>query len=130
MLTNLEEGIELNESVNRALRVMRFTIHTGLKKTPCELHHGRKPRTELTNMVKDGKTYLSDWSEKSISASNKPKIPVYMGRDADGEITNHMVMARTKTEERQLNEGQKSARKNLVRYPFYFVEKKPQQKIT
>ena len=31
MLTNLEEGIELNESINRALRVMRFTIHTGLK---------------------------------------------------------------------------------------------------
>ena len=32
MLTNLEEVIELNESINRALRVMRFTIHTGLKK--------------------------------------------------------------------------------------------------
>ena len=61
MLTNLEEGIELNESINRALRVMRFTIHTGLKRTPFELHHGRKPRTELTNIIKDGKTYLSDW---------------------------------------------------------------------
>ena len=55
MLTNLEEGTDLTESVNRALRVMRFTIHTGLKRTPFELHHGRKPRTELTNIVKDGK---------------------------------------------------------------------------
>ena len=55
MLTNLEEGIELNESINRALRVMRFTTHTGLKRTPFELHHGRKPRTELTNIIKDGK---------------------------------------------------------------------------
>ena len=57
MLTNLEEGIELTESVNRALRVLRFTIHTGLKRTPFELHRIRKPRTELTNIVKDGKTY-------------------------------------------------------------------------
>ena len=60
MLTNMEEGIELN-GINRALRVMRFTIHTGLKRTPFELHHGRKPRTKLTNIIKDGKTYLSDW---------------------------------------------------------------------
>ena len=63
MLTNLEEGTDLTESGNQALRLMCFTIHTGLKRTPFELHHGRKPRTELTNIVKDGKTYLSDWSE-------------------------------------------------------------------
>ena len=117
MLTNLEEGIELNESINRALRVMRFTIHTGLKLTPFELHHGRKPRTELTNIVKDGKTYLSDWSEMSISAPNKPKIPIYVGRDADGEITNHIIMAKTKAEEKQANEGPKSPKKkNSVSY--------------
>ena len=75
MLTNLEEGIELNESINQALRVMRFTIHTGLKRTPFELHHGRKPRTELTNIIKDGKTYLSDWSEISISAPKNRRVP-------------------------------------------------------
>ena len=130
MLTNLEEGIELN-GINRALRVMRFTIHTGLKRTPFELHHGRKPRTKLTNIIKDGKTYLSDWSEISISAPNKPKIPIYVGRDAGGEITNHIIMAKTKTEEKQANEGPKSPKKkSLVRYPFQFVEKKSQQKIT
>ena len=38
--TNMEDR---NESVNRALRVMRFTVHTGLKKILFELHHGRKP---------------------------------------------------------------------------------------
>ena len=129
MLANLEEGTDLTESVNRALRVMRFTIHTGLKRTPFELHHGRKPRTELTNIIKDGKTYLSDWSEISISAPNKPKIPIYVGRDADGEITNHMVMARTKAEEKQANEGPKSPKKkNSVSYPLSFVEKKHNKK--
>ena len=103
---------------------MRFTVHTGLKKKPFEIHHGRKPRTELTNINKDGKTYSSDWSELSISAPTRPKIPIYVGRDADGEITNHIVMARTKTEVKQVAEGSKSPnRKNLVSYPFQFVEK-------
>ena len=81
---------------------MRFTINTGLKRTP---------KTELTNIGKDGKTNLSDWSEISISAPNKPKIPIFVGHVADGEIPNHMFMAKTKAEEKQLNEGQKSPKK-------------------
>ena len=117
----MEDGNNLHESVNRALRVIRSTIHTGLKKTPFELHHGRKPRTELTNMIKNGKSFLSNWSELSISAPNRPKIPINVGRDADGEITNHMVMARKKTEERQLAAETKSPKKrNSVTYPFSF----------
>ena len=102
---------------------MRFTIHTGLRRTPFELHHGRKPKTKLTNIVKDGKIYLSDWSELSISAPNKEKIPIYVGRDADAVTTNHMAMAKTKTEEKQANKGQNSPKKKTsVRYPFKFVE--------
>ena len=62
--------MNLSECVNRALRVMRFTIHKGLKLTPIELHHRRKPRTELTNIVTDGKLHLSNWSEMSVSAPN------------------------------------------------------------
>ena len=78
---------------------MRFTIHTGLKRTPFELHQGRKPpRTELTNIVKD-KSYLSDWSEISVFAPKRPQIPIYVGRDADVEISNLMIMARMKTED-------------------------------
>ena len=51
-----------------------------------------------------------------------------MGRDADGEVTNHIVMARNKTEERQANEGSKSPKKNSVSYPFKFVEKNHNKK--
>ena len=91
IIANMEDNISLTESVNRALHVIQFTIHTGLKLTPFELHHGRKPRTELTNIVKDGKLYLSDWSELSVSATDKPKIPIYVGRNADGDITNHIM---------------------------------------
>ena len=131
IIANLEDGIGITESVYRALRVMRFTLHTGLKITPFELHHGRKPRPELMNIVKDGKTYLSNWSETPISAPTRPKIPIYVGRDAEGEITSHMVMAKTKSEEKQLTESQKSPKKkNFVKYPLKLVEKKLQQKIT
>ena len=52
---------------------MQFTIHTGLKQTLFELHHGRKPRTESTNLVKDSKSFLSDWTELSVSAEKKNK---------------------------------------------------------
>ena len=92
---------------------MRFIVHTGLKKTPFELLHGKKPRTELPNIVEDCKTYLSDWSELSISAPIRSKIPIYVSRDADGEITNHIVMARTKAEEKQQSAGPKATKKKI-----------------
>ena len=66
VLANMQDGNNLTESVN----VMRFKIHTGLKKTPFELHHSRKPRTELTNIIKAGKSFLLDWSELSVLALN------------------------------------------------------------
>ena len=64
---------------------MRFAVQTWLKRTPYELRHGRKSRTELTNIVKDGKTFLSDWSEPSVSAPVRPNTPIFVGRDADGD---------------------------------------------
>ena len=76
IVANLEDNLCLTECVNRALKVMRFTIHTGLKLTPFELHHGRKPRTELTNLVKDGnhfsvigRNYLFQLKESQKSQS-------------------------------------------------------------
>ena len=47
-----------------------------------------------------------------------------MDSDADGEITNYVVMTRTNMKEKQANEGQKSPKKKVsVRYAFEFVEK-------
>ena len=121
IVANLEDNLCLTECVNRALKVMRFTIHTGLKLTPFELQHGRKPRTELTNLVKDGKSFLSDWTELSVSAERKPKIPIYVSKD----VTNYLVMAKTKAEEKAVDKQPK--KKNSVsEYPFKFVEKKLQ----
>ena len=126
ILANLEDNLCLTECVNRALKVMRFTIHTGSKLTPFELHHGRKRRTELTNLVKDGKSFLSDWTELSVSAEKKPKIPIYVSRNEEGDVTNYPVMAKSKTEE---NAVDKPKKKNSVsEYPFKFVEKNHNRK--
>ena len=73
---------------------MQFTIHTGLKQTLFELHHGRKPRTESTNLVKDSKSFLSDWTELSVSAEKKTKISIYGSRNEEEDITNYLVMAK------------------------------------
>ena len=63
------------------------------------------------------------------SARNRPKICIYVGRDAERKITNHIIMTKTKTEEKHQNEGQKSTqKKNLVRYPFCSVEKNDNKK--
>ena len=59
IIANLEDKIGFTESINWALRVMRITMHTGLKVSPFELHHGRKSATERTYKV-IGKSYLSD----------------------------------------------------------------------
>ena len=66
IIANLEVNMCLTECVNRALNVMRLTIHTGLKTTSFELHHGRKPRTELTNIIKDGKSFPPNWSDLAV----------------------------------------------------------------
>ena len=102
---------------------MRFTIHTGQKITPFELHHGRKPRTELTNLMKTGKSFLSNWSEMSISANHRPKIPIYITRNGDGEVSNHIVMARTKAEEKAQDEKSPKKENSVSNYPFQFFEK-------
>ena len=121
--------MDLTETINRALKVMRFMIHTRLKNMSFELHHGRKPRTELTNIIKDGNSFLSDWSELSILAPNQSKISIHVGGDAEGEITNHLVMARTKTKERYFAlEAKLSMKKTPVSYPFNFVGKRHNRK--
>ena len=95
MITDLEDKIGFTENINRALRVLRFILLTGLKVSPFELHHGKKPKTELTNIVKDIKSHLSDW--KTINVSVPPKqIPIYQTRNGKKSVTNHIVMATKK----------------------------------
>ena len=66
---------------------------------------------------------MSNWSEMTVSALNRPKTLIYVSRDAEGEITNHIIMAKTKNEEKQMSKNKITEGKNSVRYPFSFVAK-------
>ena len=74
--------------------MMRFTIHTGVHSS--ELHHSRKRRTELANVVEDIKSFLFDWTKLNVSVPPK-QIPIHMGRNERGEVMDHIVMARKRS---------------------------------
>ena len=81
ILANLEDEINLRESVNRALYVPRFTIHSETKKTLFEIHFGREPRFKLSNL------------KNAVSVDSKDPS-VFITRTSAGELTDHLVMSK------------------------------------
>ena len=118
--TNLEETQNLRESLNKALYVLRFTTHSEIKKTPFELHSGGEPGTKLSNL-------------KNAISVNSKDLSVYITRNSAGEITDHLVMSKKKTNDpkyrRVMTFTQKQKPSNTVskgkntNYPFTFFEK-------
>ena len=117
ILVNLEENQNLRESVNRALYVLRFTIHSETKKTPFELHFGRTPRTKLSHL------------KNSILVESKD-LSVYITRNSAGQITDHLVMSKKKVAEPRYKRGmtfsqtkKPTSAVSKFEYPFKFYEK-------
>ena len=92
IIGNLEDKIVFTGNINRTLRVVRFTIHTGLNVSPFDIHHGRKPRTEIINIVKDVKSCLSHWKTMNVSVPPK-KVPFYIAWNGKEEVIDHIVRA-------------------------------------
>ena len=117
---NLEDTQNLHESLNKALYELRFTTHTEMKKTPFEQHFGRQPRTKLSNL------------KNAISVDSK-ELSVYITRNSTGEITDHLVMSKKKSNGPKYRRGmtftQKKKQSNTVssdrnsNYIFTFDEK-------
>ena len=120
-LTNLEDGLNLRESINRALYVLRFTKHSETKKTPFEIQFGRAPRTRLINL------------KHAVSVDSKD-LSVYITRKTAREITDNLVMSKKKTVEPKFRRGMtfsqtkkppiNTASTNKFNYPFKFYGKK------
>ena len=49
--TYLIENNDFEKAVNRATRVLRFTISKSTGATPFEIHFGGKPRTIFNNLI-------------------------------------------------------------------------------
>ena len=116
----MEEGLNLRESINKALYVLRFTKHSETKKTPFEILLGRGPRTKLTI------------SKNAVSVDSKD-LSVYTTRNTAGEITDHLVMSKKKMVEPKFRRGMtfsqtkkppiNTVSTNKFNYPFKFYEK-------
>ena len=74
---------------------MPFAIHAEQEVTPYESDNRRKSGSELTDIVKNDKSYLCNWTAVNVSVPPK-QIQTYVGGNEKGEVTDHIVMARKK----------------------------------
>ena len=81
LLTNIKSGERFGKALDMSLEVMRKTPHTRLRKPAFELHYGRKPNTEISNILK--LDTLEKLTKNSVSA--KPDtLQVYSFSGAGG----------------------------------------------
>ena len=117
---HLEDGLTFEESVARAIKTIRQTPHNTLKMTPFQLHHGRKPRTPITNLIGQPTCLLADWKKTLTNyiLAQPAELQVFTVHDSDGELADYLV----------LNESRKrgrSVRGNFKSYQFFEKETKP-----
>ena len=111
LLTNIKAGERFGKALEIALEIMRKTPDTRLKKSAFELHYGRSPNTEVSNLL--NLDNLKTLTESSISA--KPDtIQVYSFSGAGG-VSDQLPMKPKKND------------KGVSVYSFLFLEKKHQK---
>ena len=91
---------------------MRTTPHTRLRKPAFELHFGREPNTEWSNMLKLDKT--KSITDNFISA--RPDTLQVYTFSGEGGSSDHLPM-------KQKRKGAKT----VIKYPFQFFERKNQK---
>ena len=107
LLTNIKAGENFAKALGMALDLMRKTTHTILNKSAFELHYGREPTTEISNLLNTDS--LKKLTKLCISA--KPDtIQVYSFNGAGG-VSDQLPMK------------QKKGAKGVSNYPFLFHEK-------
>ena len=113
LLTNIKAGERFGKSLDSSLDVMRKTPHTRLRKSAFELHYGRKPNTEISNLLKIDT--LEKLTKNSVSA--KPDtLQVYSFNGAGG-VSDQLPMK------------PKKSNKGVSNYSFLFLEKTPTVQI-
>ena len=113
LLSNIKAGQNFGKALDVALDEMRKTPHTRLNKSAFELHYGREPNTEISNLLNTDT--LKKLTKTCISA--KPNtLQVYSFNGAGG-VSDQLPMK------------QKTGAKGVSKYPFLFHEKKNKTKI-
>ena len=103
--------------------------------SPFELHHGRKPRTELTKIFKDNQNYRSDWTTLHVSVSPK-QIPIFETQNEKIEVMNHIYILMARKIKIPFFKSLESTKKRPIKpvsenfqYPYTFFEKRKQKKL-
>ena len=65
---------------------------------------------------------MSKWSELCVLAESRPKVPIYVADNSDGEVSNYLVMARTKSDEKAMTQKSPKKKCSVSKYPFKFFE--------
>ena len=108
LLTNVKAGESFGKALDMALDVMRKTPHTRLNKSAFELHYGREPNTEISNLlITDALKNLT----KTCILAKPDTLQVYSFNGAGG-VSDQLPMK------------QKKRAKGVTNYPFLFHEKK------
>ena len=106
----MKSGERFGKALDLSLDVMRKTPHTKLKKSAFELHYGRKPNTEITNLLN-----LDNLTKNSISA--KPDTLQAYSFSGVGGVSDQLPMKTRKND------------KGVSNQPFLFLEKTPEIQI-
>ena len=107
LLTNIKAGERFEKALDISLDVMRKTPHTRLKKSAFELHYGRKPNTEISNILK--LDTVEKLTKDSVLA--KPDILQVYSINGAGGVSD------------QLSMKPKKNTRGVSSYPFLFLEK-------
>ena len=111
ILTNKKAGERFGKALDISLDIMRKTPHTQLKQSALDLHYGRKPNTEISNLLNLDE--IKKLTKRSVSAKSDT-LQVYSFSGAGG-VSDQLPM-----------KPKKSA-KGVSNYPFSFLEKKHQR---
>ena len=109
LLTNIKAGESFGIALDLALGVMRTTLLTRLKKSAFELHFGREPNTELSNMLK-----LNEFKKltNNYSFSAQPETLQVHTFGREGGSSDHLPMKQ-----------KRKSTKKVSKYPFQFFER-------
>ena len=104
---NLENNLTFEEYVNMAIKTLRQTQHNTLKLTPFQLHHGRKPRTPITNVIGQPACLLTNWKKTLTNyiLAQPAELQSFTIHDSDGELADYLVLNESRQRGRSVSDS-------------------------
>ena len=123
----IRAGESPSKALDITLDVMRKTPHTRLKKHAFEMHYGREPNTEISNMLNVDK--VKELTKNSVSAKpdtlqvysfkgagvGSDQLPMKQKKETKGELNNRGTGPITRDQPQNKTGGNGRGRPKLIR---------------